>query len=212
MFLEALNGEASDVRALLRSYVDEWLGTGMDGVAEEPLKRSLSKAPNAYRAVHSYVSAYRPTIMLNDNGYHAHFGIGHLYEADPAKHAANQASWLFVAMVDTPWRDRVYRCHRCKVYGVLPRLSADPYKRGVHCAKCRNKATAQASTDRKREELFEKRLALATEAWRRWTPKDGDRKAYVVAKVNKHMPSGEHISKNWVTWNLSDTGTRKSKL
>jgi len=210
VFLENLQDDGSETSKLLRGYVDEWIDTGLDGVDEDPRRRSLDRAPSAFRALHRYLSEYPLMVMVTSNGYHGHFGLRHLYEKDPTKHAENQAAWLFTALIDSDWRDQVYKCRRCGEYGVLSRKPADIsrkpeplYKRGIHCAKCRCRATASVATKKKRDAQFEDRLKLAAEYWQRWKKGYGDRKAYVVAKVNERMLHDEHIKVNWVTWNLS---------
>jgi hypothetical protein len=212
------------VKELLRSYVDEWLNTGVTDGVEVPAARKLQDTENAYDAVQGYVDKYPPRVFASDQGLGALFGgprtrVGGSFQSDhadpsqwrvvpaqddPLTDAEDEAARIFTLLIDAPWRDRIYKCRKCEGYGVLSRKPAPHYIRGVHCARCRSRVTALASTKKKRDAKFEERLELAAEYWQRSKKrKDGDRKAYVVAKMNEHLLHGEHIQVNWVTWNLS---------
>lgn len=199
-FLNLIQSRDAEAGGLLRDYVDEWLQSGFDGEVEEPLSRSLDKAPNAQRALYRYLSEFPPTPMFARNGYYAHFGIGHLYSAD--RPAENYAAFAFTSFMDpdNTWRDRLFKCRRCGVYGLLKRKPRRLYKRGMHCEECRSKATADTSTAKSRKQRSEKRLKETAAAWRAWKPTCRlPQKEWVTVTANRRLAVEDRITKKWVS-------------
>jgi hypothetical protein len=199
-FINLLQSTDAEAGVLLRGYVDEWLQSGFDGETEEPLNRSLGKAPNAERAFHRYISEHPPKPVMTGTGYYLHFGISHLYSADRAPE--NYAAFAFASLMDPDniWRDRLFKCRRCGAYGLLEKRPRRLYKRGIKCKRCRHKATADTSTAKSRRERREKRLDETAAAWRAWKPTCRlPRKEWVAVTANRRLAVHDRITKKWVS-------------
>lgn len=218
-FLSTLRNGRSEVGLTLGEYVREWVDTGLNADdSEEPLKRTLYGTA-AYRALQRYLSENPPVIMAtfrtawqggdpqrqgknaSTDGLYSIFGVN-----PPHKPVADvdQACRLFALMIDSSWHSRLFRCRRCGDYGLLKKKAREHYKRGIHCEKCKNKATATASTAKDREERDAKRLEAAAAAWRAWKPScRGLQKDWVVLHANRRLDLHDRITKKWITRNLS---------
>ncbi len=199
------------VRDLLSAYVDEWLRTGIqeDG-GEEPANRRVQETKTAYAVARAYCDKNPATVMPHNGGLDVFFGffgwelddspLGENNRESLIDDARNEAALIFTLLIDAPWRDRVYKCARCGKYGVLRRKPRQYYKRGIHCEKCATAASAVASRRGSLSDLQERRAKVATAAWRAWKPENGDRKRWVLAKVNDARENSDDFIKiNWVT-------------
>lgn len=207
------------VAQLLRRYLDEWLDTGFKDEIEQPSERKLLDTKSAGAAVQTYCANNPPLVLAADEGLFALFGGPRIKRGfkpdaegnmmpqvdDPLADAAEEAARLFTLLMDVPWRDRVYKCRRCGEYGYLSRKPLLVYKRGIHCAKCRNKATAEASSEQTRKDQKDERLKLAADVWQRWKQTYGIRNTWVAQQVNDRLRAFEdHITGKWVTRNIKE--------
>jgi hypothetical protein len=105
-----------------------------------------------------------------------------------------------------PWRYRLGRCKRCLIYFVLKaNPSKTPYLRGMHCEKCRNRASADASGKSKRAKRENELLELAVQAYAAWHLSfRKDRNQWVAEKVSELRGKKREIQRNWVTRHEKD--------
>lgn len=112
---------------------------------------------------------------------------------------------LFLQLLDSPSKTRLFRCDGCGTYFFLQRLPRKdtPIKRGSWCANCKRDGRDRARrTNESRNQRTEKLIELAAYEWPRWKQdwRHGERSEWVAKQVNKKLPAiANHIAKNWVT-------------
>jgi len=209
-------------RALLRTYVDEWIETGRKSNGmERPADRGLGdgvipKAPVAMAAVARFTRNL-PVLFRPEGGLQIFFapynGNGALSEL-AEREAARFFAWFFVS----DWRNTVVKCRKpdCGRYFAIKNIQ-HLYKRGTFCRNHSSAKSAWTITAEKRQKKRELLLRLATAAVKRHQ-KQGSRerrerplKYYVTDYVNDRTPPAMKsvaptwpITAKWVTRNLHE--------
>jgi hypothetical protein len=106
----------------LRSYVEEWLATGIreDG-SETPFERSLGRAPEAFLAVTTHLERFPAYLgFLLDSGELsvslAEIGSLPPPSGNPYYDVALDATRLFAGLMACDWKHRLAKCRHCKRY------------------------------------------------------------------------------------------------
>ena len=176
--LRALVNAAVTVTTELRSYVSEWIDTGREPEGrEDPRKRDLAAAPAASQAAKQFLSAYPITVEILDLGrsrQRAVYDVGCLsllqgkrkLPTEPDDAARIWAASLFIALLLSPWRDKLYQCRGCKKFFMLSRAPLTRgYVYGMNCGGgCSSSASAVVNTKKKRLSTREVFMELAAEA------------------------------------------------
>jgi len=155
------------LRELLRSYVDEWISTGIeaDG-AECTADRDLSQAPQAALVVGRYTDENPPIVAISDGGPTALgvlFGsrrLEHLEGGHPIRDAEAEAARLFTLLQASDWRHTVAKCKVCDGYYQISNPERR-YQYGTQHPKCARKASALRITRERRKWADDELLAAA---------------------------------------------------
>jgi hypothetical protein len=110
---------------------------------------------------------------------------------------------LFLQLLDSPERTRLFRCDGCGVYFMRTRSPKKdpPIYHGSWCAKCKNKGGAER-TKNSRERRTAELVGWAADAWEQWKDdrKHGPRMEWILNRVNDRLGNYQnHIARNWVT-------------
>jgi hypothetical protein len=208
-------GAVKEFTNTLRTLVDQWVLSGkVQG--EQPWERNVKWSSGAYpKTIFDTLKEFRernpPRVITMDNG-RSDVGlvINSLLEwSSPAPDIRDiflrahdhAVSWL-VSLLDSPTRERFFRCDQCENYFVLARSPKKdlPIKRGTFCKNCKNKGGAKRAK-LCRDLKTEKRIHMAADAWVKWEParRNRIRTEWVASQVSAKLPHGEPIRRNWVT-------------
>jgi hypothetical protein len=117
--------------------------------------------------------------------------------------ALDAATAMFLQLLDSSERTRLFRCDGCGTYFMRERMPKKdaPIKRGSWCIECTDKGGARR-TDKSRERRTQQMLELAADAREKWKNdrRHGELSEWIVGSVNRGLPaSWKPIAKNWVT-------------
>jgi hypothetical protein len=216
---EIRNEAVSEFRATFRGLVDQWIDSGrlhLKERGEEPWERSIDVSTfDSKRIIDTlleYCERNPPRFLLSGHGRFEILAEPLLrFSAWPSpppefevtlQRARDNAIFTFVQFLDSPTRERLFRCDRCGKYFVRKRMprKAVPIKLGSYCGKrkCESAGAVRRVSDG-RNNRTEEMLAWAAEAWMSWNPASHrDRRQWVVQKVNAKLERS-HIAVNWVT-------------
>jgi hypothetical protein len=232
--MEALSSLPGDVaverkrfQQLLRSYVDQWIDTGVSRDGREDLtERGLlrgewfqqgrllpfaiekSKALEDVLTVVLEVFRQNPQVFLSADGLQIAFPalqpkLEHAPLNDLAERAAKR---FFVWFLASDLRAKLGKCRACHLYEIKTRKT---YKRGTYCRLCKAKASARELTQKKRQDLKRRRKKeLGAVLRSRKTGIDlndlATRKR-LAKEVNRRVKGGPEITSKWVKRNLPTT-------
>ena len=205
--------------AHLRTYVDEWLDTGLraDG-SEWEGQRNVTRAFYANLALWDYLQNAPPTwspsmdssgIQLTIAQPSGFKGVARDFFESQIVHAKR----LFAGIITSNWKDRLCKCRysRCGRYFPLPKLRKS-YKRGTFCCRKHAKsAAAEASMRKSRtqglEQLIEaaaRKLLASRIAGPQWQDNSGRKRGLaeelcMVISQKKLHGYREQVEVNWVT-------------
>jgi hypothetical protein len=193
----------------LRMFVDNWIESGREGTAEDPLKRRLS-IPLTY-TLHHWSSQKRPALGFRVTGQATLYipGYRDANTEFPFRNAWNESVRLFAQLLDSPYRYRIAKCRRdgCTYY-YTKRVPKGPLHYGTYCPVHRQKASAKRSEYRKRNAIHENRIKIANSLWGRWPPEirsEKSQRLWLVAELNrKQSKAYPEIKINWVTRHLKE--------
>ena len=126
----------------------------------------------------------------------------------PVLRARDIAIYCFVALLDSPTRERFSRCDGCHTYFVRKRMPRKnlPVKRGTYCANCKRKGKDKARrTVDSRESRAKRMIEWAADARAQWKPdrRHGELAMWIARKVNDRLPAGwkpiDQEKTNWFT-------------
>lgn len=228
------------VTTLLRSYVAAWIDTGREPTgSENPLRRSLKAAPEAFAASAAFQARYPINVEIFDLGESQQsmkydVGCRSLLEgkrelsSNPTEAARAWAQSFFVALLLSPWRYRICQCRRCQTFFMLPRAPLGRgYVHGISCESCSAAAHAVASTKKRRQNTREVFTELAAEACSRLDFSVDDIRLFPediaqavtasLKKINGHIYRGKRIDKKpcsakWVSTYAPQIALAQEKL
>jgi hypothetical protein len=170
------------VQSELRSYVDEWIDSGIqaDG-SEHRMERKLRRNSQLLEAVTAFIAAHPPSATICRDGS----GLDSSFSIRPRMSPREKAMCFFLTFFGTPQRFDLMRCHSCRRLQ-LPSAPAprNRYEVGWFCNRC-GRTRAKAITTKKRKKDDDKVNLRAAEALRKWVPKNGEKVSWVTTQVNK---------------------------
>lgn len=208
---------------LLRWFVDTWITSGKHDGAENAWERSVhwtSEAhpiPLAEILVKWTETANPPRLLIGPDG-RFQISVTPLFllnresvkNVDPAMLAYASAVYWFTSLLDSPTRERLFRCDKCGKYFVRARAprKEKPICHGTFCEKHKNKGGARRTVD-SRNRRTQVRIGWAADAWPKWTPghRHGKRSEWIAEQVRAKLPTGEPIKSNWVTRHQTEIET-----
>jgi hypothetical protein len=217
--------EWKQFQRLLRSYVDEWIDTGVseDGtedLTERGLLRKewfergqvLTYANNKLNALDMAQMVVLEVFRQNTQTILGEDGVEIVFPAHEPKleHAPlsdlveREAKRFFVWFLASELRSKLGKCRVCNHYEIKTRKF---YKRGTHCRGCMATKSAGQITQKKRQDLHRKRIeTLATvlkSHSERINLKDLATRKQLAHEVNLRLRSERGISSKWVKRNLN---------
>jgi hypothetical protein len=212
---------------LLRILVDAWLESGKRKGQEYPWERQPWREP-----LEDYISRNPPLLMFSKDDLGLLIApIEHRGPKRPSRFTddfeeailsmlpdkqsldaetrkvlhsgADSATALYLQLVDSITRVRLFHCDGCGVYFMRTRNPKrdKPIERGTFCANCKGKGGARRTVE-SRKLRTQKKIGWAADAWEKWKPnrRHGNRSLWVVMQVNTKLPPNENaIKTNWVT-------------
>jgi hypothetical protein len=189
----------------LRKYVDEWIDSGRKDGVDSPWERTVPSD-----AVRIFNIGYTTSSHLSANGRPTASYVFRGWSPgadDLEKHGSLAATSRFMVLMDSPDRERVSRCDRCRTYFARQRVPKKGIviKHGSFCDSCEGRGRVQG-TVRSRERRKNELVALAATFWEQCPQaKLQERSDWVAKKMTSKLPEGEApITKNWVTHNRVD--------
>lgn len=228
---------APEVGSHLRSYVDEFLDTGLHEGVETPHLRDLNRAPTARCAFHRFDDNNPPRFSIAGDTVTVSFGLGRPISlgelmrgltAQPPEEATVVASGFFGLLFLSGWQKRLGKCRTvgCGRYFWMKHWNRT-YKRGILCPECqrgRSLESAVRSTSKAREsaekelyrlaaQRFGKRL-LKTSDWR----SNRQFKTAIVDFLNSQIKGTDSlksvyprgITGKWLSWSKNRDGIEKT--
>lgn len=164
-------------RSQFRKYVEEWIDTGREGLADQQEKdhwertlgisrqrfafgteviaqRNLNHAPAALKAATDYIRAHRPAMLPPTNSGMIPLVFGWAEGKSPAEEAARLFCLVLFSWQQGEWGARLAKCRYapCGCYFLMARLGRT-YRNGTFCTREHNKlASAAACTRRLRQQ------------------------------------------------------------
>ena len=118
------------------------------------------------------------------------------------------AAWAFFIFWKSPWLFILMRCARCGIFAIPDGRVRKSYKRGWHCARCRNSASARAATAEYRKVFRRRWFGNAVNAYldfeRRSHRAKNDKVQFITKRVNESLPALYKIKRNTITHNLAE--------
>jgi hypothetical protein len=150
-----------------RRWVSDVVDCGWD------LQRWREKHSEDWQRLNGGLSLYRPSLILGPRWEPMYF-----FEPDTGDLLPSHW-WAFAELMMNPERERLGRCDRCGRFYV----SEGRYRRKRYCSRrCAHAVAANRYLGRRYAAYRERRLALARRLLRRWRPRYGDWKAWLVAQ------------------------------
>ena len=226
---EVRDNAVSEFIGTLQTLTGQWIDTGKvheTERGEQPWERSVNEiTPNHPQPILNTLIEYQdrnpPKVLITGDG---RFGIPSepiiRYSGWPSpppelentlQRARDFAICEFVKLLESPGRERFFRCDECGKYLVrarAPRKGA-PIYHGTFCDKCKNKGGARRTVESRNRRIQEK-IGWASDAWVKWKSGNrfGKRADWVVKKVNAKLPAGQNqIKVNWVTRHQTEIET-----
>lgn len=186
------------VAGVLRSYVDEWIGSGYSNGVEEPMSRRLpGRNSTLNRTLTQFLEQYPVQLWAENAGFIvAQFPAA---PRDNARWANYEAHRLMLAFIDSDLKHSIAKCLKCGVYFERKRVQPS-YKRGAYC----EKHIAVAAIEGKRAKDAALKYGAFMAALQEWEslkrkPRE-DMKRWLVQRINKKLfASGDQISLRGVT-------------
>jgi len=191
------------LRRALCEMVDEWIDTGKSDKEEQPWKRRLS-SPLPY----GYIERNHPALLFDTEG--PYLALMPRWETGKTLNVAitDAAIAMFLQLLDSPGRVRLFRCNGCGSYFLRQRMPKKdtPIYHGSWCGNCKGKGGAQRIKDT-RYRRTEEMIGWGADAWVRWRQdrRHGARKEWVARYINKRLPvDRDQIAKNWVARHMKE--------
>ena len=197
---------AAEFLQALRQLVDDWIDSGKREGFDSPIQREVPM-----KVLTDYTNRNPPLTLIGGDG-RIGFSLepSTLTSIDGRDAALDRATWEFVKLMDSPFRNRLSRCDECGVYFARRRLPKqdEPNKFGSFCEKHRGKGRAKSTKtarENHREEMLDAAAAVLLEferiapgaEWRQWGVQKLNKR---MARVRLNNPNAfPAISSNWLT-------------
>jgi hypothetical protein len=118
---------------------------------------------------------------------------------------ADAAIAVFLQMLDSPGRTRLFRCDECRTYFLRQRMPKKdtPIERGSYCENCKREGKDRIRrTEDSRGKRTGQMIEWAADAWLQWKRdrRHGERAEWVAREVNAKLgKTRDPIKTNWVT-------------
>ena len=208
-----------EFQSTLRSLVDRWIESGMQGDGDQPWARSVRYgAPESIEiALFCFWERHPPRVSfigetqaIFTQSQIRHSGWVHLAdrpESDSLEQARDYAIGFFAPLIDSPSRYRIFKCAECHAYFVKERMPKKGIviKGGNYCEreKCKRASTIRRVYDG-RDKRLSNMVRWAADAALTWKPdkRFGPMANWIVKQVRKRQPAGEEpIEVNWYSHN-----------
>jgi hypothetical protein len=187
---EDFQSKALQTRALLLNWLELWFAAGKNTEAMMKQNRAIDAI------LRNYVSRQQQVVLWSVSGPSCA-----VFAADFKASEVDEAARLLLVLMFHPLCTRLNKCERCGcIY-----LGKTDRSNKRYCARAcgnanRNNRPSVVKIQSERERIM---MLSAAEAIREWKPQRGDRKRWIVSRVNKALGGkSEHIKTNWVTLNL----------
>jgi hypothetical protein len=223
--LRGYKAEQKQFQRLLRSFVDQWVETGVyldgrEGLAERGVPRHEwfkrgQLLPDAQGKSMALVTVdtlvlevfhqTRPQVSRSPDGIEITFPTYEpKREAAPLEGLAErEAKRFFVWFLASDLRVKLGKCRACSRYEIKTRKF---YKAGTYCRPCKAKASAGKITQKKRQDLQRQRketLAAVLKSWGvRMDAISPAMRKRLAGEVNRRVKGEKGITMKWVTRNL----------
>jgi hypothetical protein len=126
-------------------------------------------------------------------------------ERDALFRARELATFFFVSLLDSPTRERLFRCDACRTYFVRARAPKEgtPIFRGVFCSLCKASGSAKRN-DVHRNKQTSEMVKVAASVWNKWRQSRNhpDQRQWISEQINKQC--GTLIKRKWVSQHLTE--------
>jgi hypothetical protein len=203
------------LQSTFRGLMDQWIDSGKTKNGENAWDRNIRwRSPLFPKSISvrlaEYEFRYPPRAHLREDGRYEILMVPEFARVpDPVVRARDCAVYQFVTFLDSPDRERLFRCEFCKRYYSRersPRKGAS-IAHGTYCSSCQAKG-AYRRTDSTRKWRHRRMICWAAECLPMWTKRKGPKPEWVSEQVNKHIVrqpvSWQTISRNWVTRHLKE--------
>ena len=223
--LPGYDAEEKQFQRLLRSYVNQWIDTGVFEDGTEALNergrlhnrwfKQGQLLPDAVEKSKALAAAYTVVLevfrqntqtVLSEDGLEIIFPT---YEPKMERApldglAEREAKRFFVWFLASELRVKLGRCRACNTFEIKTRKF---YKAGTYCRRCKAKTSAGKITREKRQNLQRKRketLDAVRKSWRGGIdPNDLAMRKRLADEVNRRLRDEEEITSKWVKRNLT---------
>jgi hypothetical protein len=211
---ELVKEAANTCVVALRALVDQWLDSGGGSDASSGYsawRRSIywtsSRYPTSLEEILASQAGNLFRIVLMGNGrYAVARQVPQDDRSDPLQRARLYALNIFVALLESPARERLFRCEACNKYFVRERMPKKDSvtKHGVFCGACPHQAS-ERRTNMTRYLRAGQMVSWAADDWEAWRPGRESRSRWVSkrlnARIDKRPSAWKNIKANWVTRN-----------
>lgn len=187
----------------LRLVVNKWIDSGKRDGKEWPNRRI---PPRDVLLEYTERNPAVWDILAPDGELRLQIVPGSFFEKSDQKRAAYDAAVaLFIQLLDSPKRARLFSCDGCRTYFLRQRMPKKdkPIERGSYCENCKREGKDRIRrTEDSRGERTKQMIGLAADVWPQWKQdrRHGERTEWVAQQVNKRRKSNrDRIAKNWVT-------------
>jgi hypothetical protein len=199
----------------LGDLVDQWIDSGKhegDASIEEVWQRNIRWRSTDYpEPIITTLMAYRnknhPQVVIDGDGrFSIFFAPTVTKQTDALVRARERAIFQFVMLLDSPTREHLSRCDKCRAYFVRARAPRKdmPIKRGIFCKNCKGLGGARR-TAASREQRRKQMVGWASEYWLKWNHRHGKKAKWIAQQINwrleKHYRIHDPITGKWVTQN-----------
>lgn len=200
---------------LLRWLVDQWIASGRHDGVENGWERSVHWTSEAHptplaEILVKFTETTNPPRLLIGPDSRFEIGVMPLFllnrksvkNVDPAMLAYASAVYWFTELLDSPTRERLFRCDKCGKYFVRARAprKGTPIYHGTFCEKHKNKGGARRTVE-SRNRRTEEKIRWAADVWEQWKQdrRHGERAEWVAREVSERLSESRAIARNWVT-------------
>jgi len=199
----------------LGGLVDQWMHSGRpegDAGIDEPWQRDIRWQSADYpepiiKTLMAYRDRNHPQVTIDGDGRFSIFvGPALTQQTGALLRARDQAIFWFAMLLESPTRERLFRCDKCSAYFARARAPKKdmPIKHGIFCKNCKGLGGARR-TAASREQRRKQMVGWASEYWLKWKPRHGKKAKWIAQQINrraeKHRRIHDPITGKCVTQN-----------
>lgn len=189
--------------ATLQQLVDLWIDSGRDKLMEEPNKRGIVWRSPLSREVYDFVRSNSVPVIEPNGDFGHKLSVPLRQKGSLTAQSRDNAIFVFLQLLGSPHRTRLFRCDGCRFYIVRSRTPREKILRGTFCVNCKNMPKASGirmkATEDKRTPIL---VGFAADLWPKWNPKKHrlPRSKWVADMMQDSLPEWRpSLSGNWVT-------------